>query len=54
MRSGKAEGERTYESYKLYMGFELNPLARNSASDGEDRSRAGPYKVSGLSVNSHI
>ena len=44
MRKGKVEERETYESHKLYVGLELNPLARNSPSDGENCSRAGPYR----------
>ena len=51
MRGGKVEGNETHEKHKLYVGFQLNVLARNSTSDGEDRSRAGTYRAGGWSVN---
>jgi len=52
MRDVRAlEGWETYESHKLYVGFELDPLASNSTSDGKDRSSAGPYKTGGWLVS---
>ena len=36
MRGRKVEREEAYEKYELYVGFELNPLASNGTSDGED------------------
>ena len=47
MRERKVEERDTYESHKLYVGFELNPLAINSPSDGKDCSRPGPYGEGG-------
>ena len=49
MRGGGAEGRKTYEKYKFYVGFELNPLARDGTGNSEDGSRSRPYKAgSGL------
>lgn len=43
----KGRGDETYESNKLYVGFEFNSLARNGTSNGENCSYAGPYKAGG-------
>jgi len=46
---GQNEGQEggrereTYESYKLYVGFELNPLAGDRAGDSKNCGRTRPY-----------